>query len=751
MDNPIQMNDWEIRKFLRVIFSLQLAIWGVIGCGVEGLELPALRAFVGFVYLSYVPGVVVLRGLRIHGLGNIKTLLFAVGLSLSILMLDGLLLSVVYGAFAPSQVFTTGSVVLSTSCLVAVFAGIAYLRDRSYASPSPLNLSGLLSAPALTLYLLPLLVVLGVYMWDYYESNSLLMVSVAMIAFLAAITAWGRFIPPRLYPLAVAVVALGLLYHSWLLGPFIWGRDIHSEYYYADSVLRSSQWNPGLFSSTNAMLGIVILAPTYSLVTGLDLTWVFKIVYPTLFALIPLGLFWVFREQFDDRTSFLATFLFMTMGFYEVWLISAKQLTAELFLVLIFVLLMEDKMPSLRRTFLLVVFGFALIVTHYGTFYIFTIILLIAWAFLGFSGRAASRFRPGTKMHGRGTTVLDGPRVEQRGDRAPKVARASFIILLLVQSIAWYDYVARATAFSDVVRISKQVLSNTLSEFLSPSSAQGAQLLLAQVGSMFGLVLKYSIIATQVLIAIGVLALLIRRDGVEVRREYKAFAVASFVLLLLSIALPYFSSAIYTPRLYNIALVFLAPLYVVGGRLLVGIVRGRASPSPASAHRQSVVVLSTVLVVTVFLFGTGFAPEIAGGPPFSVPLSGLRMTQSSDVTQRARVYYDLNVFAQDVRGAEWLHDYTMHGSLVYNDSSAAVLQSYGHDVQDLNHRLLTNSTTTIPVGAYVYLHYSNVVGEVIYDLLPSGTYEASGLARISPLVANLDQIYSNGGDSVFYS
>ena len=31
LNNPLQMNDWEIKKFLRVILVLQLAMWSAIG------------------------------------------------------------------------------------------------------------------------------------------------------------------------------------------------------------------------------------------------------------------------------------------------------------------------------------------------------------------------------------------------------------------------------------------------------------------------------------------------------------------------------------------------------------------------------------------------------------------------------------------------------------------------------------------------------------------------------------------------
>jgi hypothetical protein len=37
LNNPFQMNDWEIKKFLKVVLATQLAVWGVIGLDAVGL------------------------------------------------------------------------------------------------------------------------------------------------------------------------------------------------------------------------------------------------------------------------------------------------------------------------------------------------------------------------------------------------------------------------------------------------------------------------------------------------------------------------------------------------------------------------------------------------------------------------------------------------------------------------------------------------------------------------------------------
>jgi len=752
IDNPIQMNDWEIKKFLRVVFSFQVALWGILGWKAVGLDAPAVRAVLGFICLTYVPGIVILRVIGLHGLGNIRTLLYGTGLSVSILMLIGLLLNTASEYLGVVRPITTELIVFSTSVFVLGFSGIAYLKDRDYAEPRCLDLGALFSPPVLFLCLLPVVAVIGVYSWDYLESDFAMMILVALVAVIVILIAWGKLIPARVYPLAIAVIGATLLFHTWLLSPFIWGRDIHLEYYYANLVLQESRWDPGIFSSsTNSMLGIVMLAPAYSLVLGMDLTWVFKIVYPVLCTLIPVGLFWVFRKQFDDRTAALSCFLFVSMGFYNVWLISAKQLVAELFLVLIIMLMMDDKLVGFKRSFLSIVFGFSLIVTHYGTSYVFLIVITIAWLILVIRKRDTTGWKERASLRLLGTAhqAVFKSRLENGAPR--RIARANFLFLFFIVSFAWYEFMTKASAFHDVTGVSNLMARSMFTDFMNPSVAQGYGLLLLQPHTLFDQVLKDTFLATQFLIVVGIVALLVNRRKVGCQLEYSAFAVSSFAVMIFSIVMPYFSGAIYTPRLYNITLVFLAPLFMVGGLSLLGAVRSVARAQVTQVDRHRVTKVLSLLLVAFFLFDTGFAAELALGPPSSIPLGGERMMHSQDIKHRAYFYIDMNVFVEDVQGAEWLYYHSKPGSLIYNDSTASSLMSYGMSFPYPNHRLLANSTTTIAPGAYVYLCYANVVGGILWAYVPPYINAISEVGQIDSLLGDLDMVYSNGGNTVFFS
>ena len=47
INNPLQMNDWEIKKFLKVILAIQLAVWGAIGLeATDFIEYLYLRVYI---------------------------------------------------------------------------------------------------------------------------------------------------------------------------------------------------------------------------------------------------------------------------------------------------------------------------------------------------------------------------------------------------------------------------------------------------------------------------------------------------------------------------------------------------------------------------------------------------------------------------------------------------------------------------------------------------------------------------------
>ena len=135
---------------------------------------------------------------------------------------------------------------------------------------------------------------------------------IVIIALVAVLIGFDIFIPKKLYPLAVFVIAISLLYHSSLISMHLveWA-DGSFEYWISNKTVINSIWDPTTYGACNAMLSLTILAPLYSIISNMSITWVFKIVYSLLFSLVPLGLYRVFQKQTNDKIAFLSCFFFI--------------------------------------------------------------------------------------------------------------------------------------------------------------------------------------------------------------------------------------------------------------------------------------------------------------------------------------------------------------------------------------------------------------------------------------------------------
>jgi uncharacterized membrane protein len=86
MGNLACPNNWEIKKCLRLSLGILLAALGLIGLAALGFDIPILRQIVGFIFLTFVPGLLILRILKIRNVGVIESLLYSVGLSAAVVM-----------------------------------------------------------------------------------------------------------------------------------------------------------------------------------------------------------------------------------------------------------------------------------------------------------------------------------------------------------------------------------------------------------------------------------------------------------------------------------------------------------------------------------------------------------------------------------------------------------------------------------------------------------------------------------------
>lgn len=728
--NPIKINDIGIGKFLAIILSFQAVMLALIGLEVAGFSLPFLRQVFGFIYLAFIPGILLLRIFKLHRLSTVETLGYAVGLSIATVMFTGLIVNAAGPALGNSHPLTTVNLIIALSIVVLILCILTYVRDRDFSQPSSIAMKGLLSPAALFLVLLPLLSILGTYLVNSYQDSTLLLLMIVLVALVPVAVMFGKFIPHQFYPLAIFAIGLALLYHSSLLSMYVSGEgDIHLEFYIFRLTEMGSYWNQGLSHSYNAMLSDTILPVVFSRLMDIQGDWVFKAIYPFFFVLVPLSLYQAYKEQTNERLAFLAVFFFMSIYIFVIIPSLVKQEMAELFLALLILLMVDRRINLTAKSALAIIFSTCLILSHYGTAYLYMLLILPGFFLLYL--------------------------VKDR--RKSGILTGGSVALFFVMALAWYMYISNSITLATVTYYGAVIWSN-IGELmkpilLDPSLTKLVGLTgLASWGRYAQRLLYY---ATLFFIGIGFIKLLVSK-GLRMRftSNYLVMTVMSMGLLFICIVVPYFTSTLGVIRFYHLALFFLAPFCIIGAE---AVFRPRlrlfkSVSSQAAVNPGYVKILVLLLLISYYLFGMGFVQEVSGDLPSSASLSFDRIEKCDDEHVLA-LLQSRYTYAQDVSSARWLSQNKGNNTNLWSDGLSywKSLPAYGVTIDVIvSHRITIFEE--LWDNSYVYLSRLNVVNNIIFFFNPEG-------AAFSPLIyptsdiSHLfeDKVYSNGGSEIYLS
>lgn len=733
----LQLNDWEPKKFLRMMVAIQLTMIGAIGLDLMGIEIPVLRQVIGFVYLTFVPGIIILRLLKLHRLGAAETVLLSAGLSISFLMFSGFFLNTILSFFNVDSPLSFWKVLIFITSIL-VFLGILSFRiDKFYHYElPPLKVT----RSAICLMLLPVLSIVGTYLVNFHNNNFVLMILIVLIALIPVLVAFKK-IPSELYPLAIVVIAISLLFHRSLISEYLIGWDIHNEYYFHKLVVNNAYWNSNISSNVNAMLSIVVLPAVYSYFLKMDGAWIFKIVYSIIFSLVPLGLYCVYQRQIkSDRMAFFSVFFFMSFfTFFKEMPSLARQEIAELFFVLLIFLMVHDTLNKNIRSSLLLVFGMSLVTSHYGLSYIYIILIIVIYLF-----------------------SMDIIRILKiKGFTLPefnlkKLTLKYFIIFYIIFTIVWYVNFSSSSAFKSIIYIVDHVYTSLFSELLNPES-RDVNVLMAlgivdtEVSSTGRDIHRGLQFITQFFIIIGFLKIIIYREFGKLKAEYFYLIVASFAILLLSL-LPFSAKALNMTRIFHIVLFALSPLFIVGGIFMFERAIKIIDIRNKLKQDHVIIILILGILIPYFLFNTGFVYEITKDTPNSISL-GMEKMKNDNLTKFG--FYNTYTPEQDIYSATWYNNNKDVNKTIYadRDSKLHVLNSYGMTTQfkiispfkenKLNEFEL-NEFDILRGNYYLYLRRFNVCDD---SFVVSGSYIVNR-SVLSSLLENSFKIYSNGcGDT----
>lgn len=556
-------------------------------------SLAPARALLGVTLALFGPGYLLLLLARIEFRRLTAALVYVVGLSCAVLLTVAVVTDLVLGPnglsmerpfVAVQWMFLGGLVLLGVAALLRPG------EDRAL-----WQYDGISTRPAfwlLLLCLLPLLALAGTRLLNGSGENSLALVVVALVAFVPVLI--GTDVLPReLHPVAIWSVSLSILLGMTMITDHIWGWDVHFQYAIARTILNEGVWNPGFESSSNSLLTTTLLAAAYSAVTGLELVWVYKLVYAFLGSTLPVIVYLLGDRLFEDhRIAALGPFALMFYyGFFKFF--PDKQLISLLFFALTLFALLDDETSGIRKRALSLVFAALMILSHYGVSLLFV-------AFLGLAGL--------------GVAFVHDADVD---DEATDLVRPTFVVLFAVTWYAWFRYSAGGANFTRILEVGYETIATFGGGGASERSGSGyvTRALTSPLWMIYTL-LNAVLLG---LVSIGVAESLTTLGSRERRVEPVYVAMGAIVLgFLVSSVVAIYGMGF--DRTMLIALVVLAPFTLVGLR---AIFRGKALVSGEGRVRVSrgrTAAILGVFLAVFLLFSSGTVFVLAGDtvPPYSI-------------------------------------------------------------------------------------------------------------------------------------
>jgi len=489
--------------------------------------------------------------------------------------------------------------------------------------------------------------------------------------------------------LSVGLIYIGgvlLIYQTSLLTNNLVGSDIHLEYYYAHQPVVQGYSDVSTYAYINICLPITVLIPMYSVLTGIDVMWVFKVVQPLVLAILPVILYKIFKLQFGKFVGILSVVFFITLPFFTMDIVQlVRQQYAMIFFGLVTLVLMGRSIGMRTKILLASGFGIGVIISHYGVGTGFMWYLAI-----GCLGMFILRFHWFQRLWK--WVIKHDISIDISAMTWKSVfAWVAVAIICIGGGLLYYKYVGSGVAIQNAVGTSVNISKRTVdtiveavekpsvptvpktvvaistsnvsstTEFIAPEIDWGKifgmsfrePLLKTAIGldfagaSPLGKIWRIFLFIVEFCIVIGVLRLLFRPMP-RVRAEYFIFTVTSAFVVTGLYTLPMNGFGLGAVRVLVVTLIFMSPLFIFG---LEAIVQWVVKLFRKQWKRVYLTIGLVVVLLPYILFNSGAIFELIKSDridyidiPFSPSFSGYRLDMTAYFAD------------EDMEAMNWLQD-----------------------------------------------------------------------------------------------
>ncbi len=372
----------------------------LLGLALIGGLLPLRSSWAASVVLILlgftVPGVLLLRALRVPGAALLEFPIYVPAASLAVMIASGLLIDLVgpsLGVHRPLSGTTPAIAILGVS-------GLLWIVGLASRDAARIRWQSLLDQPVcLVPLILPLVAAAGSIVLSAGRGTTLAAVGQVLVAvsLFGCLALSGRLSRAQV-AMTLFACALAAEWAFSLRGQEIVGFDITTETLIAQHIHASGVWNSNhARDAYDAMLSLTVLPSALTSLTGCSTLIIFKVLYPVLTALLPVSVFLI-GERFLRRSfaAGAASLLVVQSYFFELMPQIAREEIALIFFAALLAALLDERMRTWSRLTLVTLLGAGMVVSHYSTTYLSVPIVVVSvLAFLVvFKWRAMGRWAP---------------------------------------------------------------------------------------------------------------------------------------------------------------------------------------------------------------------------------------------------------------------------------------------------------------------------------------------------------------------
>jgi len=682
-------------------------------------NIPVLQQIFGFCVYSILPGFLILLcfNIKTYRLGILKTIVYCVGLSISFLMIFGLLINFILPLLKILKPLSFYPILISFNILLLILFIISFFINRHTHdfpfSKAPLSLKDKIFIGIS--FLFPVWAIIGVKFLDFYKNDVIsLSLLVGISLYVLIISLLNKDLSKRTLGFAIFMIALSLLFMVSLRSEHVFGCDVHGESFAFQLTQDAGKWVSQDYAY-NSCLSVTILPVIYSAILGVGGEELFAFFFQIFFALVPLIVFLIISKYTSPILAFLSAFFFISIETFSFSMGLIRSEIAFLFFVLSILALLDKEINNVTekifgnesyeqkvKKLFFIIFLISIILSHYTTSYIYLGLLF-------------------------SIVFINNIKKIEKGI-IPVVSIITFILFFAI-IFFWYGQIF-STPFSGLLNFIKDISTNLANPFIqelrTPSAISSISLPKGQgiilIGRIISLLMK-------VFIFIGLIYIIKNSKKLEIPKKFVTISIYLFIFVLLSIFLPLISKGINIERIFLLTLSILCFSGVIGAKFVFQKI-GLAGYSE---------IFVAFLIIFFFLFQSGFVYSISNQPT------------SPGLDNDVLAYKMWHVYEQEIVAVKWVSE--KKPMRVYADSDALLrIWNYGKIIPtyatsvEIQKGYVLGLNSELP-NSYVFFRYDNAMNKNFLKKENEG-YIYLNISSITGFERK-NKVYDNGGSWLF--